>query len=128
MRALFVGRFQPFHEGHLHAIQAAKDQYGDVTVVVGSSQESGTQLNPLPAEQRIETIRAALPGIKVVTQGDVFNDKEWVNQLRRKVDFDVAVTGNDWVRDCFRGSNVPVEEVEWYMPEKFNGSRIRRRL
>ena len=126
--ALFVGRFQPFHKGHLHAIKAAQEQYGGVTVVVGSAQEHGTGSNPIPVEQRVAMIRRELPGIKIVTQDDVFNDKEWVRQIARKVDFDAVVTGNDWVRDCFRSQNHFVEEPEWHMPEKYNGTRIREKL
>jgi len=123
-----VGRFQPLHKGHLHAIQAAKEQFGSVTVVVGSAQERGTELNPLPIEQRVALLRQEMPDIKIVTQDDIFNDREWARQIRRKVDFDVAVTGNDWVKTCFRGTGIPVEEPEWYMPEKYNGTRIRRKL
>jgi len=125
MKALFVGRFQPLHAGHVHAINAAREQYGDVTVVVGSSQEAGTALNPLPVDQRIAALRTELPDVRVVAQEDVFNDKEWVRQIARKVDFDAVVTGNDWVRDCFRNAGHRVEEPEWYMPEKYNGTRIR---
>ena len=128
MKALFVGRFQPFHQGHLHAIQAAKEHYGDVVVVVGSSQFEGTDDNPITVEQRVASIRQALPDVNIVTQPDVFNDKEWARQVARKVDFDVAVTGNDWVRDCFRSAGKTVEEPEWYHPEKYNGTTIRKRM
>lgn len=128
MKALFVGRFQPFHTGHLHAIKAAKEQYGDIVVVVGSTQEWGTEENPLTIEQRIAELRRQLPDVKIITQQDVFNDKEWVRQIRRKVDFDIAITGNDWTRDCFRNAGLKVEEPEWYMPERYNGTRIRRKM
>lgn len=128
MNALFVGRFQPLHKGHLHAINAAREQFGDVTVVVGSSQEWGTEVNPIPVEQRVALLRREMPDIKILTQRDVFNDKEWARQLKRKVDFDVAITGNDWTRDCFRGAGINVEEPEWYKPEKYNGTRLRQRM
>jgi len=116
------------HKGHLHAIQAAKEQFGDVTVVVGSAQEWGTEMNPLPVEQRVALLRREMPDVKIMTQNDIFNDREWARQIRRKVDFDVAITGNDWVKKSFSGIGIPVEEPEWYMPEKYNGTRIRRKL
>ncbi len=123
--ALFVGRFQPFHKGHLHAIEAAREQHGDVTVVVGSAQEQGTDDNPLAIEQRVAMLRRELPDVRIVPQNDVFNDKEWVRQIARKVDFDAVVTGNDWVRNCFRKGGHYVEEPEWFHPEKYNGTKIR---
>ncbi|MFC2174264.1 adenylyltransferase/cytidyltransferase family protein [archaeon] len=127
MKAVFVGRFQPFHKGHLHAIEAAREQFGDVTVVVGSAQKYGTAVNPLPVGQRIEAIKRELPDVRIVTQNDVFNDREWVRQIQEKVNFDVAVTGNDWVRDCFRKFGHSVEEPEFLSPEKYNGTAIRKR-
>ena len=118
MKALFVGRFQPLHKGHIHAINAAREQFGDVTLVVGSAQKYGTAANPLPVGQRIEMIRKEFPDIRIVTQEDVFNDREWIRQITHKTEFDIAITGNDWVRDCFRKFNHPVEEPEFYKPEK----------
>ena len=40
----------------------------------------------------------------------------------------VAVTGNDWVRDCFRKFGHKVEEPEFYKPEKYNGTMIRKKM
>ena len=56
MRALFIGRFQPFHKGHLKIIQQASETYDQILVGIGSSQYSHTVDNPFTAEERTEMI------------------------------------------------------------------------
>ena len=46
MKALFVGRFQPLHKGHLQIIQYASKKYDEVIIGVGSSQYNHTKHNP----------------------------------------------------------------------------------
>ena len=125
MKALFVGRFQPFHEGHAHAIRAAQKKYGEVIVLVGSAQKHGTKNNPLTADERIALIRKEFPEIKIVAQDDVFNDERWVREIKEKAKFDVVVSSNGWVKRCFEKAGVKVEEPEMHKPEKFSGTKIR---
>ena len=44
--ALFIGRFQPFHNGHLYSLNKCLEIAEKVVIAVGSSQESGTENNP----------------------------------------------------------------------------------
>jgi len=46
-RGLFVGRFQPFHKGHLKAMKDILEKVDELVIVVGSSQYSHTMDNPL---------------------------------------------------------------------------------
>ncbi len=54
--ALFVGRFQPMHIGHLDAIEWILERYRKIIIVIGSSQESRTEENPFTFEERKEII------------------------------------------------------------------------
>jgi len=65
-KVVFVGRFQPFHNGHLEAIKWILGQMGEVSIVIGSMQEYGQVNNPLDFKERKEILEAALKeaGIK----------------------------------------------------------------
>ncbi|EQD45121.1 nicotinamide-nucleotide adenylyltransferase, partial [mine drainage metagenome] len=52
MRAFVVGRFQPFHNGHLHVIKEILSQYSSVIIGIGSAQYSHTMENPFTAGER----------------------------------------------------------------------------
>ena len=58
--ALFVGRFQPFHFGHLHAIKKILEESEELLIVVGSAQMSHEPDNPFTAGERLEMIGKTL--------------------------------------------------------------------
>ena len=58
--ALILGRFQPFHLGHLELIRAVKNRYEKMIIAVGSSQEKGTSENPFDKDERKGMIKLGL--------------------------------------------------------------------
>ena len=54
---MYLGRFQPFHNGHKAIVDKMLEECEKVLIVVGSSQEKGTVKNPFPAWERCEMIR-----------------------------------------------------------------------
>ena len=62
---LFIGRFQPFHKGHLEAAKFALGSVDLLVIVVGSAQKSHEARNPFTAGERISMIRAALDEAKI---------------------------------------------------------------
>ncbi|MCD6523333.1 MAG: adenylyltransferase/cytidyltransferase family protein [Candidatus Diapherotrites archaeon] len=125
--AIFVGRFQPLHKGHIHAIKQALKDYDEVIIGIGSSQESGTLRNPYSYEERVRMIKEKFPRIKVIPIPDVNDDEKWVKQILDKVHVDVAITGNDWTRRCFEKAGIKVVDTYWYHPHKYRGTIIRRK-
>src|SRR5207245_2773190 len=59
-RALFVGRFQPFHRGHLATVRRILETNDEIIVGIGSAQYSHTGENPFTAGERYEMIKRAL--------------------------------------------------------------------
>jgi len=55
-RGLYVGRFQPFHYGHLHAVRYILEQAEEIVIAIGSAQFSNTLRNPLSVDERYEMI------------------------------------------------------------------------
>ena len=59
-RGLYVGRFQPFHLGHLDAIKHVLKEVDELVVVIGSAQYSHNTNNPFTAGERLVMVRKAL--------------------------------------------------------------------
>jgi nicotinamide-nucleotide adenylyltransferase len=59
-RGLYVGRFQPFHLGHLEAIENVLKEAEELVIVIGSAQYSHNINNPFTAGERLVMIRRAL--------------------------------------------------------------------
>ncbi|MFM7236797.1 MAG: adenylyltransferase/cytidyltransferase family protein, partial [Cyanobium sp.] len=59
--AVLIGRFQPFHLGHLQLVQAALARAKRLLLLLGSHQCAPDTRNPWSSAERQEMITAALP-------------------------------------------------------------------
>lgn len=125
-RALFIGRFQPFHTGHLSVLRALEQAgYNEVIIGVGSAQYECLPDNPFSFAERQNMITTVLRAsgfsipYYIVALPDIHDDARWVAHVTSLVEaaagpFDVVVTGNDWVKDLFeqaKGNVQPVHKV-----------------
>lgn len=49
---LYIGRFQPFHRGHLSVVREALKHCSKLVIAIGSAQEERTKKNPFSFEER----------------------------------------------------------------------------
>ncbi len=106
---LFIGRFQPFHLGHLSAIRQALAQVDFLIIGIGSSQYSRTADNPFTAAERREMIGGSLADekippdkFKIIEIPDIHNDATWPAHVRSLTgDFDILFTGSPDTRKLF---------------------------
>lgn len=67
--SLFIGRWQPFHEGHQKLIQKVLDEGKNVCVAIRDTEISDE--NPYTAEERERMILCAFPMVKVIIIPDI---------------------------------------------------------
>ena len=67
--SLFIGRFQPFHEGHQTFIQTLLDE--GRKVLVGIRDTPRDKDNPYDAEQVLEMINTVFPNVKTIVLPDI---------------------------------------------------------
>ncbi len=97
---VFIGRFQPFHNGHKAVIETALEQAKEVVVVVGSSFAARNIRNPFTFQERKAMIEAVFPEetgkakfrerlkrLHIVPVSDYpYDDNKWVNAIQKIVD------------------------------------------
>jgi bifunctional NMN adenylyltransferase/nudix hydrolase len=85
--AVFIGRFQPFHHGHLYVLRNALRDFSQVVVVLGNHNSLRTVKNPWLAIEREAMIRGAFRGgderrISFHWQENrKGNDTQWANEV-----------------------------------------------
>jgi nicotinamide-nucleotide adenylyltransferase len=132
-KAVFLGRFQPFHKGHHETVKEYKRKYEEFVVAIGSAAKSGIERNPLSFQQRKEILESCYPEIKIVAIEDEDRGEEgyqdWIERFIEKTDPDVVITRNDLVQRLVRQySDAEIEEQELYKPDTFSGTKIRTRI
>lgn len=88
--AVYIGRFQPFHNGHLALLGQALSLAGQVVVVIGSAHQARTPRNPLTWQERAEIIRLALPEtqrarVHFLPTRDYYDEARWVEAVQAGV-------------------------------------------
>jgi len=131
--ALFIGRFQPLHHGHIYVLKAILKRYHKVKIGIGSSQLSNTINDPFNKEERKRFIRTALEKRNISSKryeiyyiSDIFNAKKWIDHVISIVgEFDSIYSNSDWVRELFTNKGIRVENKITIFRKKFNGKNIR---
>jgi len=133
MNVLFVGRFQPFHMGHLKAIEYVSRVANHVIIGIGSSQEKNTVENPFSYGERVEMIEKSLSLDKskytLVPIPDFGDEKIWVEYVIQKMPkFDVVYTNAPREKKIFRNACIQVRNVPLYDRKTYTGTEIRRKI
>ncbi len=125
MIALFIGRFQPFHEGHLDAIKQIKAD--KIIIGIGSSQYKGTKDNPYSFVERkkiIETMLGKNNQYQIMAIPDIHNNLRWVQHVKKIVgNFDIVFTGNKLTEKLFKEKGYQVRKTK--IKVKISGTAIR---
>jgi len=135
-RGLFVGRFQPFHLGHLAAIKDVLKEVDELVIVIGSAQYSHNLNNPFTAGERLIMVRKALEeaGIDysrvwVVPVPDAHLHMMWVSALEGYTPpFDVVYSNEPLTRRLFIEAGYKVKAVRFHERKLYSSTEIRERM
>ncbi len=133
---LFVGRFQPFHLGHLAAVNYALKRVGYLYIVVGSAQRSHERDNPFTAGERIAMIKDALDSNGVdptrwmaIPITDADSHSLWVSSVESMVPkFDMVFTNDALTFLLFKEEGVRVEAVPYLDRKNYSATNVRDRI
>jgi len=132
-KGLIIGRFQPFHQGHLFLVREALKQAESIIIGIGSTNSKDRKNNPFSYNQvknNIQTIlkQEAILGhvIQIFAIPDTPSDKVWLQDIRdRAQKFDVVISNNDWVTGICKHAGFKVIEPLFYKRHIYEGKKIR---
>ncbi len=131
--ALIIGRFQPFHLGHLLLLEEAAKEADHILIGIGSSQVSRKKDNPFTSEERRAMITESVKGIRrkilVYDIPDIGNNDLWVAHVEKIVPkYDVVYTNGELERELFAKAGYRVHATGLFNRDKYSGTEIRRRI
>ncbi|MEM1772381.1 MAG: nicotinamide-nucleotide adenylyltransferase [Desulfurococcaceae archaeon] len=115
-RALFIGRFQPFHNGHMYAVKHILESHDELVIVVAAAQYNYTMDNPFTAGERIEMIKLALEELYskcyIIPVDNIPNNFEWPRHvLSYTPRVNIVYSNNEFVKLLFKNYGIEVENT-----------------
>lgn len=89
---IFIGRFQPVHQGHVHSIGVAASQVDTLYILVGSANQCRSIKNPWTYQERVQMLRkklrnANISNYEVLPLNDYrYSDSQWMSDVRATVE------------------------------------------
>ncbi len=135
-RGLYVGRFQPFHLGHLESIKNVLKDANEAVIAIGSAQYSHNITNPFTAGERLVMIRRALKEAEidlakvwVVPVPDVHLHMLWVAALEGYTPkFDVVYSNEPLTRRLFIEAGYKVKHIKFFDRKDYNSTLVREKM
>lgn len=134
MNGLLIGRFQPFHKGHLSAVNFGLSKVENLWIGIGSSNKSHEKKNPFTADERKEMIISSLDSetlkrIKVFYVPDIGDHEKWTHHVDSIVPkYDVVFSNDDFTISLYKKRGIDVIEVPLLQRDMISGTKIRELL
>lgn len=132
-RGFYIGRFQPYHDGHHRMVEHIAKEVDELVLGIGSADDSHTRHDPFTAGERIMMITKSLADSDLVIYPvpieDLNRNAVWVSHVRSmSPTFDVAYSNNPLVVQLFSEAGMEVQQSPMFDREKLEGSEIRERM
>lgn len=132
-RGFFLGRFQPYHNGHHQVIKEISKEVDELIIGIGSAQWSHSFDNPFTAGERVMMIRRAIPNPSIITYvlpiEDIQRNSLYVSHIRTIVPpFHVVYSNNPLIGRLFGERGIEVRQTQMVKRGDYWGAEIRRRM
>ncbi|WP_123620117.1 nicotinamide-nucleotide adenylyltransferase [Halorubrum sp. CSM-61] len=133
MRGFYIGRYQPFHDGHRHMVEEIAAEVDELVLGIGSAGDSHTTRNPFTAGERVMMVTKAVQELDVTTYVVPIEDLErnsvWVSHVQSMTPrFDVAYSNNPLVVRLFEEAGVEVRGSPMFRRDVLEGTELRERM
>ncbi|HEV2192882.1 MAG TPA: nicotinamide-nucleotide adenylyltransferase [Nitrosopumilaceae archaeon] len=134
MNGLLIGRFQPFHKGHLAAVNFGLSQVENLWIGIGSSNKNNEKRNPFSADERKEMIlssldKSILNRVQIFYIPDVNDHAKWTYHVDSIVPkYDVIFSNDDFTTTLYQKRGIKVISVPLLQREVISGTNIREMM
>ena len=132
MNGFLIGRFQPFHLGHVKAVNFALSKVEQLYIGIGSSNKSHQLRNPFTAQERKLMITSSLDHetlkkISIFDIPDLNDHSKWVNSIDEIIpNYDIVFSNDDFTHSLYEMKNKKIISVDLTSREDLSGTNIRK--
>ena len=134
MNGLLIGRFQPFHKGHLTAVNFGLSQVENLWIGIGSSNKNNEKRNPFSADERKEMILSSLDKltlnrVQIFYVPDINDHAKWTYHVDSIVPkYDVVFSNDNFTIALYQKRGIKIIPVPLLQREVISGTNIREMI
>ncbi|KAB1192176.1 nicotinamide-nucleotide adenylyltransferase [Haloferax sp. MBLA0076] len=133
MRGFYIGRFQPYHNGHHRMVEEIASEVDELVLGIGSAGDSHSPRNPFTAGERIMMVNKAVSDFDITTYAvpieDLDRNSVWVSHVQSMSPaFEVAYSNNPLVIQLFKEAGVEVRQSPMFNRDVLEGTEVRQRM
>ena len=131
MIGFLIGRFQPFHLGHLEAIKFGLSKVEHLHIGIGSSNKSHEKRNPFTADERKKMILSSIDEelskkISIHYIPDVDDHSKWTQLVDQIIpEYDIVFSNDDFTHELYEKRDKSIVPVELESRSDLSGTNIR---
>ena len=132
MNGFLIGRFQPFHFGHLEAVNFALSNVEQLYIGIGSSNKSYQPRNPFTAEERNLMIMSSLDEntlkkVSIYDIPDVDDHSKWTQSIDNIIpEYDIIFSNDDFTQHLYEKNGKKIIPVVLKSRADLSGTNIRK--
>ncbi|WP_256546544.1 nicotinamide-nucleotide adenylyltransferase [Halobellus inordinatus] len=133
MRGFYIGRFQPYHNGHHRMVEEIAREVDELVLGIGSAGDSHSPRNPFTAGERVMMVTKSVSDLDITTYAvpieDLDRNSVWVSHVQSMSPaFDVAYSNNPLVIQLFSEAGVEVRQSPMFNRDVLEGAELRSRM
>ncbi len=135
LNVAFIGRFQPFQNGHHWAIKKILSDKitSHLDLIIGSSNKSFTYQNPFTFSEREEMIKKVLTddgykNFSIKPLQDFGDNRKWTKALLKLSNFDLMFSNNKLVLSLISKANRKAVKLGFYNRSYLSATNIRKMI
>src|SRR5262249_350884 len=124
---LLIGRFQPFHKGHLYLLKEAFKHVDKLIIGIGSSNVSNNN-NPFDFKKRKKMSEKGIVKEQLNKVSSIFpipddpSDDVWLENVLKKVgEFDIYIGNDEWTDGIFEKAGYKVLRMPYFNRDIYVG-------
>ena len=131
MNGLLIGRFQPFHLGHLAALRFALPKVDKLWLGLGSSNKPMEKNNPFSDDERKKMILSSIEDsiknkISIFPIPDLDNHVKWIQNIDTIVpDYEIIFSNDPMTEHLYSKRKIQVTAIPFLKRDQLSGTRLR---
>ncbi|MBA4448314.1 MAG: nicotinamide-nucleotide adenylyltransferase [Nitrosopumilaceae archaeon] len=131
MNGLLIGRFQPFHLGHLAALRFALPKVDKLWLGLGSSNKPMEKNNPFSVDERKKMILSSIEDsiknkISIFPIPDLDDHVKWIQNIDTIVpDYEIIFSNDPMTEHLYSKRKIQVTAIPFLKRDQLSGTRLR---